>query len=257
MRIFVHCPPGTTAAPNPAQRLECAHLRVLSEAEVQARAAQAREAGYCRPFRRMRIRDCEPIQPRPGMERVPAAGAASLGGHGNGRAFPWRAGLELDPGHTAAASRRSPCAAATSSGASEFAQRLECARLRVLSACWCFRRAPLRSETSALRLPSFHDRSSGDPTTYTAGDPGSTPARGWVGPAQAASACRQQSSACRAPFALRSRRGGGGVARKPEPAPVSVGFPQKAAIHFLNNPPHSRDLCRSASRELWGRRSFG
>jgi hypothetical protein len=133
------------------------------------------------------------------------------------------------------------CAAATLHGASERAKRLECARLLALS----------KSPTAPRDLPG-HCRlpqTTGwiaHPTTLPS-DGRLAPGRGPGEPAQAASTRRQRSSACRAPCAPAGEVAGG--EQNPKSAPESVASPQEGGIRFLNNPSHSRDLCRSEPRE--------
>ena len=94
----------------------------------------------------------------------------------------WRAGFHPGPCPGAAATHRTPCAAATPHGAFDFAKRLECASLLALS--------KLRSTTGDLPpQPCFPQPTgiSGDPSTHTVEGP--VPPRPWGGgPEQAASA---------------------------------------------------------------------
>jgi hypothetical protein len=75
----------------------------------------------------------------------------------------WRAGFHPGPCPGAAATHRTPCAAATPHGAFDFAKRLEC------PACWRFRRATPRPETYRP-APIFQARSTPDPIRWSADD---------------------------------------------------------------------------------------
>ena len=95
----------------------------------------------------------------------------------------WRAGFHPRSSPTAAASRRSPCAAALPHGASELAQRLECARLLAL----------LESNTAPGVLPAthyfdFHACRISCSSNHAVPDGRLPPRRGVGAPAQAASA---------------------------------------------------------------------
>jgi hypothetical protein len=144
---------------------------------------------------------------------------------------------------TAAASRRTPRAAATPHGAPEVAQRLECASLRALSD---HRTAPgdLRPHSC---LPQT-TRLSEDPTTHTVGGANPTPAPGVGEPEQAASAPEWQGPVCGA-ACFRQPPSWPVTGRKPRAAPESVDFLPKSASQVSNYRPHSRDLRRSEPRE--------
>ena len=95
----------------------------------------------------------------------------------------WRAGFHPRSSPTAAASHRSPCAAALPHGASELAQRLECARLLAL----------LESNTAPGVLPAthyfdFHACRISCSSNHAVPDGRLPPRRGVGAPAQAASA---------------------------------------------------------------------
>jgi len=120
--------------------------------------------------------------------------------------------------HTAAASRRSPCAAATPPRASARAQRLDYARLLALS----------KSDTvlGDLRSRPYLPRPFQARPYWLLSRPhlpseGRLPPRpgGGCEPAQTASAWRQPSFACRAPCPLCSRRRGRRQAENRNPSP--------------------------------------
>jgi hypothetical protein len=122
------------------------------------------------------------------------------------------------PPPTAAASRRSPCAAATPPRASARAQRLDYARLLALS----------KSDTVLGDLPSrpylprpFQARPYWLLSRPHLPSEGRLPPRpgGGCEPAQTASAWRQPSFACRAPCPLCSRRRGRRQAENRNPSP--------------------------------------
>ena len=112
-------------------------VRPLAGALASRPASQSRTGSVrsliAAAMSRMRTGDCEPADGGPVLKAVVTAGRGSV------RSPFVRQAVRLDgragPGcgtHTAAASRRSPCAAATPHGAFDFAKRLECARLRAL-----------------------------------------------------------------------------------------------------------------------------
>jgi hypothetical protein len=75
----------------------------------------------------------ERVPPRPdGVGVIPSFGGLAVSSRVVGRAMLWRAGFHPGPGPGAAATHRTPCAAATPHGAFDFAKRLEC------PACWRF-----------------------------------------------------------------------------------------------------------------------
>jgi hypothetical protein len=155
----------------------------------------------------------------------------------NSRARRWPIG-DLD----ALASRRSFCAGAIPNGTFERAQRLE------WPAGWLCRRAPLLPETHSTTPASHKQPAFLGTRAHSAGNPGSTLARGWeylnrrpwskdnkASPAELLAPC--------------SRRSGRWQAENPNSPPESVGSPQKGAIQCLNNPPRSRDWCQSEPGE--------
>ena len=119
-------------------------------------------------------------------------------------------------------------------------QAYECARLLAL----------LKQRTAAgdlLPHSCFPQTTglSGDPTTHTVGGTRFTPARGWVysnrreGPEDSKAAPAE-------PLPHEAAEVAGGRQKIPSEL---VGSPQNDAIDFLNNPPHSRDFCRSEPPE--------
>ena len=86
----------------------------------------------------------ERIPPRPdGVKAIPSFGGLAVSSRVVGRAMLWRAGFHPGPCPGAAATHRTPCAAATPHGAFDFAKRLECASLLALS----------KSDTAPGNLP--------------------------------------------------------------------------------------------------------
>ena len=144
--------------------------------------------------------------------------------------------------HTAAASRRSPCAAATSHGAFDFAERLECACLLALSDdCTAAGHVPPH--------PCFPQATglSGKPTASSVRGPGSTPARAGCtrtgGLGLKTAKLRLQSSS---PSAAAEVTGGG-----QKTAPLgSVNSSQKAAIQFVRPSTFARFVPVSAAGAL-------
>ena len=152
--------------------------------------------------------------------------------------------------HLAAASRRSPCAAATPRGAFEVANRLQYTISLALSNRTTAPGDLLPTPASSKRPDLWEG-----PPPSTVGNTSSTAARRRLKPNR-----RPRPENRHAPpvelLAPAATEAAGGR-QKPKLGRALVASPQDGANDFLNNPPHSRALCRSKPRERSGKLAFG
>jgi len=190
---------------------------------------------------------------RPAVPTVPAgnrlspARAPSVSASTGGNSVPWEGRIPPRWPHTAAASRRTPCAAATPHGAFELAQPLEHASLLALSG----NPNALGDPLPHLWLPSlFYARA------YSLLTRRHLPSEGRLAPQPCAGEpgrrprpedrkARPAELLC-APCSRRSARQ---LVEKRYPPPSWEVPPRRGGIRFSNNPPHSRALCRSEPPE--------